>query len=231
MNLKFKVIVPVTIAFVLLFTYFTPIFAQTEPQAKEQPVDISTMESLPKLNESLQTIVGQLYFAKADIASNKVLATLPEATVLLAPIPTKAQSTAVGLSRGSSGPSIGLSAPNAVQVSCLDDVYKAAGAKYGIPWQILYGIHLTETGCRDGAIFNAAGSGARGPMQFMPGTWKAYEVDGNGDGVADIDNAVDAIYTAANYMAKHGTIEQGLISYGGNKVGVYQAAAARGYTP
>ncbi len=132
--------------------------------------------------------------------------------------------------------SLSISQPSVVHASQdyptspFDDVYKKAGEKYGVPWQILYGIHLTETTLRDGAIFNAEGSGAQGPMQFMPDTWKAYAVDGNGDGKADINNAVDAIYTAANYLAQHGSIMSGLYSYGGNTQGILNAAASRGYS-
>jgi len=37
-------------------------------------------------------------------------------------------------------------------------------------------------------------------MQFMPGTWKAFKVDGDGDGVAKITNREDAIHSAANYL-------------------------------
>ncbi len=44
-------------------------------------------------------------------------------------------------------------------------------------------------------------------MQFMPGTWRTYAIDGDGDGVADITNVTDAIYTAANYLAKSGADE------------------------
>lgn len=111
-----------------------------------------------------------------------------------------------------------------------EQVYKDAGAKYDIPWQILYGIHLTETGLRNGDIRNYQGSGAQGPMQFMPGTWKVYGVDGDGDGIADINNAQDAIYSAANFMHKHGSIANGLRSYGGNAYGVLAAARARGFS-
>jgi soluble lytic murein transglycosylase-like protein len=111
-----------------------------------------------------------------------------------------------------------------------DDIYKAAGARYGVPWQILYGLHLTETGLRNGPIMNHSGSGAEGPLQFMPGTWGAYGVDGDGDGRADIDNAVDAIYGAANYVAKHGSVTNALRYYGGNTPGVLAAARSRGYT-
>lgn len=112
-----------------------------------------------------------------------------------------------------------------------DQIYQEAGAKYGVPWEVLYGLHLTETGQRDGEIYNKSGSGAQGPMQFMPGTWRAYGVDGNGDGSADINNAVDAIHGAANYLQKHGSLAQGLRSYGGNTPGTLNAAVSRGYTP
>jgi hypothetical protein len=120
--------------------------------------------------------------------------------------------------------------PTPVLVSSnFDEVYKQAGEKYGVPWQVLYGLHLTETGLRDGSISNGQGSGAQGPMQFMPQTWRTYGVDGNGDGVVDINNATDAIYGAANYLAKHGGVEQGLHYYGGNTKGTLAAARARGY--
>jgi len=40
-------------------------------------------------------------------------------------------------------------------------------------------------------------AGAQGIAQFMPGTWKQYGIDGDGDGVADVWNPVDAIHSAA----------------------------------
>ena len=113
--------------------------------------------------------------------------------------------------------------------STYDEVYKTAGEKFGVPWQILYGIHMTETGCRNGPIMNYTGTGAQGPMQFMPGTWRAYGVDGDGDGIADINNAVDAIHGAANYLAKHGTLDSGLRAYGGNYSGTFAYARTKGY--
>lgn len=110
-----------------------------------------------------------------------------------------------------------------------EEVYKAAGEKFGVPWQILYGIHYTETGLRNGEIYNYEGSGAQGPMQFMPGTFRAYGVSAHG-GVPNINDAEDAIYSAANYLAKHGTIEAGLRYYGGNIPGTLAAARSKGYT-
>lgn len=115
-----------------------------------------------------------------------------------------------------------------VTSSTYDNVYKEAGEKFGVPWQVLYGLHLTETGQRDGTILNHQGSGARGPMQFMPQTFRAYAVDGDGDGVTNIDDAKDAIYTAANFLAKHGSLDNGLKSYGGNTAGTLAAAKSKG---
>jgi soluble lytic murein transglycosylase-like protein len=113
--------------------------------------------------------------------------------------------------------------------SSFDDVYKAAGARFGIPWQILYGIHMTETGGRNGPIFSHYGTGAEGPMQFMPGTFNAYAINAHGSGIPDINNAVDAIYTAANFLAKHGNLMAGLEAYGGNTPGILELARARGF--
>lgn len=47
-------------------------------------------------------------------------------------------------------------------------------------------------------------SGELGHMQFLAGNWLRYRVDGNGDGVADPYNAVDALATAANMLAQNG---------------------------
>jgi len=48
-------------------------------------------------------------------------------------------------------------------------------------------------------------AGAMGYGQFMPSSYRAYAVDFDADGVADIlDNPVDAIGSVANYLARHG---------------------------
>ncbi|MFB9907220.1 lytic transglycosylase domain-containing protein [Allokutzneria oryzae] len=41
---------------------------------------------------------------------------------------------------------------------------------------------------------------AVGPMQFIPGTWKRYAADGNGDGRADPQQIDDAAVAAARYL-------------------------------
>jgi len=86
------------------------------------------------------------------------------------------------------------------------EVYLAAAQKFGIPWQLLESVHQVESG-KSGSTGKSSYAGATGPMQFMPGTWRAYQIDGNGDGVADITDATDAIYTAAHYLARSGADE------------------------
>ncbi len=41
---------------------------------------------------------------------------------------------------------------------------------------------------------------AVGPMQFIPGTWKRWGADGNGDGVINPQNIYDAMLAAARYL-------------------------------
>ena len=45
---------------------------------------------------------------------------------------------------------------------------------------------------------------AVGPMQFIPGTWRLWGADGNGDGVADPQNVEDAALAAARYLCAGG---------------------------
>jgi len=100
--------------------------------------------------------------------------------------------------------------------SYFQNVYKAAAAKYGIPWQLLQAVHYVETGCSDDTT-KGSSAGARGPMQFMPGTFRTYAVDGDGDGNCDIYDADDAIYAAANLLAASGAasgdIDGALLNY------------------
>ena len=85
-------------------------------------------------------------------------------------------------------------------------IYYAAGQKFNIPWQLIEAVHEVESG-KSGSTNRHSYAGAIGPMQFMPGTWRGYAVDGDGDGKADITNVNDAIYTAAHYLAASGADE------------------------
>uniref|UniRef100_UPI00036545E9 lytic transglycosylase domain-containing protein n=1 Tax=Actinomycetospora chiangmaiensis TaxID=402650 RepID=UPI00036545E9 len=46
---------------------------------------------------------------------------------------------------------------------------------------------------------------AVGPTQFIPSSWRTYGADGNGDGVADPDNAFDAALATGRYLCAGGT--------------------------
>jgi membrane-bound lytic murein transglycosylase B len=43
---------------------------------------------------------------------------------------------------------------------------------------------------------------AVGPMQFIPSTWRAYGLDGDGEGTTDPQNLYDAAAAAANYLCR-----------------------------
>lgn len=74
---------------------------------------------------------------------------------------------------------------------------------YGLP---LNGVGFasisdTERGVLDG---DPVWDRAVGPMQFIPGTWRLYGTDGDGDGKADPQNVYDAAASAGRYLCAGG---------------------------
>jgi Transglycosylase SLT domain len=67
---------------------------------------------------------------------------------------------------------------------------------------VLAAINFVETDF--GTNVATSSAGAEGWMAFLPSTFAEWGVDGNGDGVKDIFNAADAIYSAANYLHDSG---------------------------
>lgn len=92
---------------------------------------------------------------------------------------------------------------------------KAASA-YQIDWKLLMAVWQIESGQQMVTTVRSY-AGAAGPCQFMPGTWRAYQQDGNGDGVKDVHNAQDCLFGAAKLLsvngASSGKIVQALLRY------------------
>jgi membrane-bound lytic murein transglycosylase B len=57
----------------------------------------------------------------------------------------------------------------------------------------------TDGGALDG---NTEWDRAVGPMQFIPGSWDIYGLDGNDDGIADPHNLYDAAFSAAEHLCR-----------------------------
>ena len=94
------------------------------------------------------------------------------------------------------------------------DLWQKAGAAYGVPWNVLGAINKIESNF--GRNMGPSSAGAIGWMQFMPSTWLRWGTDADGNGSADPWNPVDAVYSAARYLAASGAatdIRQAVFSY------------------
>jgi hypothetical protein len=101
-------------------------------------------------------------------------------------------------------------------------IFQAAATQYNVPWQILASINEIETDF--GANTSRSSAGAMGWMQFMPSTWKTYGVDANGDGIANPEDPVDAIFSAARYLHASGSVKDlGSAVFSYNHAGWYVA--------
>ncbi|MEE2061678.1 NlpC/P60 family protein [Rhodococcus artemisiae] len=63
----------------------------------------------------------------------------------------------------------------------------------GITAPVLAALYSVENGFRHGPSAPVSPAGARGPGQFMPGTWDAYGKDADGDGKADVLGIADPV--------------------------------------
>jgi hypothetical protein len=86
--------------------------------------------------------------------------------------------------------------------------YAEAQRRFGVHWSVLASINFVESAF--GRVRSASEAGARGPMQFLPATWRAYGMGG------DIDKPRDAILAAANYLRRSGApddLDSALFAY------------------
>ncbi|MBT0772387.1 lytic transglycosylase domain-containing protein [Kineosporia sp. J2-2] len=79
---------------------------------------------------------------------------------------------------------------------------EAAPTCPGLSWTLLAAVGQVESG--HGRDPGPSSAGALGPMQFMPATFAAYGVDGDLDGVRDVWDPQDAIFSAARYLCASG---------------------------
>ena len=99
-------------------------------------------------------------------------------------------------------PTSGKGVPRGRATSYLELYQQAAATCRGLSWTVLAAIGQIESG--HGRNVGPSSTGALGPMQFMPATWRTYGVDGDGDGKADIMDPFDAVPAAAKYLCASG---------------------------
>jgi membrane-bound lytic murein transglycosylase B len=93
------------------------------------------------------------------------------------------------------------SAPPAGSAAARAALYELAATRYGLSPSLLRALHQVESsGTGDGCLLNYRGSGATGPLQFKPVTFKTYAVDGDGDGRTDICGLADSLCSAGRYL-------------------------------
>jgi peptidoglycan hydrolase CwlO-like protein len=155
-------------------------------------------ETAGSVQSDLARVQGLMAAAQARLdslsAQAKQLKDAQAAAAALAAAQAAADAASAGAGRGANGKDI---PPDFLAL------YRAAALTCpGMNWHVLAAIGQVESG--HGRNDGPSSSGAEGPMQFLPGTFAAYAVDGNHDGVVDIWNPADAIFTAAHYLCANG---------------------------
>jgi membrane-bound lytic murein transglycosylase B len=109
---------------------------------------------------------------------------------------------------------------SALAAGVLERYYHRAQRRFHVGWRVLAAVNLVETVFN--RLRNKSSAGARGPMQFIPATWRQYGMGGN------VRDPHDAIMGAANYLHASGAprnYRRALHAY--NPSGLYVGAVLR----
>jgi membrane-bound lytic murein transglycosylase B len=161
-------------------------------RAGEDPPSIAPPQEVLDQAQALQA--DARFLAAHSNLTARVLPLLPGALAAELRRLTTAQRDLLRLSKGAPHRKLKVGAPP--PVSDLIAFYREAQSRYGVGWNYLAAIHLVET--KFGRVKSDSVAGAKGPMQFIPSTWRIY---GNG---GDIHDPHDAILAAANRLHNNG---------------------------
>jgi hypothetical protein len=158
----------------------------------------SYAETAGSVQADLDRVEGLMAAAQAQLATLSAKARALEAAQQAALALAQAQAAADAAGNAAASSARGDAIPPNYLV-----LFKAAALTCpGLDWHILAAIGQVES--HDGQNVGPSSAGAEGPMQFLPSTFAHYAVDGDHDGILNIWDPADAIFTAANDLCQNG---------------------------
>ncbi|MDJ0392204.1 bifunctional lytic transglycosylase/C40 family peptidase [Rhodococcus sp. G-MC3] len=160
------------------------------------PVASTSISSLiPSFGGALQ--FGASSFSLSDLASQTAF--MPAAEALRRALFPGMPATFTGVSNS----------PMGAITAFVPWLMKAGAICGGVKAPTIAALYAAENGFRFGPTSPVSSTGARGPGQFMPGTWKTYGKDADGDGIADVNGIADSVMASGNLLCDiNGQVEQ-----------------------